>query len=124
MPKRKKLPGESAATGDRLTIRLDLAGGFRIGPGKIAVLGEIARSGSISAAGRVLCMSYRRTWERVEDPNKGLGLPVAETAAGGSGGGGPTLARPEKRSLNATVRSRWTRRQPLASIYLHRTGSV
>lgn len=91
MPRRKKSPEEQITTGDRLNIRLDLSGGFRIGPGKIAVLEEIARSGSISAAGRALRMSYRRTWELVEDLNKGLGTPVVETAAGGSGGGGTTL---------------------------------
>jgi molybdate transport system regulatory protein len=76
---------------DRLSIRLDLASGARIGPGKVAVLEEIARSGSISAAGRALRMSYRRTWELVEDLNRTLGTPVVETAAGGSGGGGALL---------------------------------
>jgi molybdate transport system regulatory protein len=91
MPKRKKTADESATAGDRLNIRIDLAGGLRIGPGKVAVLEEIARSGSISAAGRALRMSYRRTWELVEDLNTGLGTPVVETAAGGRGGGGTVL---------------------------------
>ena len=91
MPKKKPKPEESSTAGDRLNIRIDLAGGLRIGPGKIAVLEEIGRSGSISAAGRALRMSYRRTWELVEDLNKGLGAPVVETAAGGSGGGGTVL---------------------------------
>ncbi len=36
-------------------------------------------------------MSYRRTWELVEDLNRTLGTPVVETAAGGSGGGGALL---------------------------------
>jgi molybdate transport system regulatory protein len=76
---------------DRLSIRIDLACGAQIGPGKIAVLEEIARAGSISAAGRALNMSYRRTWELVEDLNQSLGTPVVETAAGGSGGGGTVL---------------------------------
>ncbi len=75
----------------RLSIRLDLASGARIGPGKVAVLEEIARSGSISAAGRALHISYRRTWELVEDLNASLGAPVVQTAAGGSGGGGASL---------------------------------
>ncbi len=91
MPKKKQKSEESGSVGDRLNIRIDLAGGLRIGPGKIAVLEEIARSGSISAAGRALRMSYRRTWELVEDLNTGLGAPVVETAAGGSGGGGTVL---------------------------------
>jgi molybdate transport system regulatory protein len=91
MPKRKKTSEQPGNAGDRLNIRIDLAGGLRIGPGKVAVLEEIARSGSISAAGRALRMSYRRTWELVEDLNTGLGSPVVETAAGGSGGGGTVL---------------------------------
>jgi molybdate transport system regulatory protein len=90
MPRRKQTEASGKA-GDRLNIRLDLAGGLRIGPGKVAVLEEIARTGSISAAGRALRMSYRRTWELVEDLNNGLGMPVVETAAGGSHGGGTIL---------------------------------
>jgi molybdate transport system regulatory protein len=70
-----------------LSIRVDLASGARIGPGKVAVLEAIAQSGSISAAGRALHISYRRTWELVEDLNASLGAPVVQTAAGGSGGG-------------------------------------
>jgi molybdate transport system regulatory protein len=84
----------SAAAGkvtNRLSIRVDLASGARIGPGKVAVLEEIERSGSISAAGRALHISYRRTWELVEELNAALGAPMVETAAGGSGGGGASL---------------------------------
>src|SRR5215831_7994538 len=94
----KRKPGSSDVTpaSDRLSIRLDLVSGARIGPGKVAVLEEIARSGSISAAGRALRMSYRRTWELVEDLNRSLGTPVVETAAGGSGGGGAILTRAGK----------------------------
>jgi molybdate transport system regulatory protein len=87
---------EATNKNDRLSIRLDLASGARIGPGKVAVLEEIARSGSISAAGRALRMSYRRTWELVEELNRSLGTPVVETAAGGSGGGGAVLTRAGK----------------------------
>ena len=96
MVKRKTRPAGATGKSDRLSIRLDLASGARIGPGKVAVLEEIARSGSISAAGRALRMSYRRTWELVEDLNRTLGTPVVETAAGGSGGGGAALTRAGK----------------------------
>jgi molybdate transport system regulatory protein len=96
MAKRKPGSADTASASDRLSIRLDLMSGARIGPGKVAVLEEIARSGSISAAGRVLRMSYRRTWELVEDLNRSLGTPVVETAAGGSGGGGAVLTRAGK----------------------------
>ena len=75
----------------RLSIRVELAAGVRIGPGKVLLLEEIARGGSISAAGRKLRMSYRRAWELVEDLNRGLDMPVVVTAAGGAGGGGARL---------------------------------
>ena len=96
MPKRTPKSADRTSASDRLSIRLDLASGARIGPGKVAVLEEIGRSGSISAAGRVLRMSYRRTWELVEDLNRSLGTPVVETAAGGSGGGGAVLTQAGK----------------------------
>ena len=81
----------TAASGThRLSIRIDLAGGARIGPGKVALLEEIGRSGSISAAGRAMKMSYRRAWQLVEDLNRSVG-PVVVTAAGGAGGGGARL---------------------------------
>jgi molybdate transport system regulatory protein len=70
------------AASHRLILRVDLASGARIGPGKVALLEEIGRCGSISAAGRALRMSYRRAWELVEDLNLHLGTPVLATAAG------------------------------------------
>ena len=75
----------------RVSIRLDLPGGARVGPGKIVLLEEIARHGSISGAGRALRMSYRRAWELVEDLNRHLGTPVVAAITGGSGGGGARL---------------------------------
>ncbi len=89
-------PEGGGAEGPRLSIRLDLGDGARIGPGKVRLLEEIARAGSISAAGRALGMSYRRAWELVEALNRGgwqavnvvggmeawaaAGLPVVDNA--------------------------------------------
>lgn len=75
----------------RLSIRVDLASGVRIGPGKVALLEQIGRTGSISAAGRALRMSYRRAWDLIEELNRTLGCPVVLTASGGAGGGGASL---------------------------------
>jgi len=41
-----------------------------LGPGKIALLEEIERSGSISKAARKLGLSYRRAWTLVNTMNK------------------------------------------------------
>ena len=74
-----------------LSIRLDLASGDRIGPGKIALLEAIAKSGSISAAARRLGMSYRRAWLLVEEINGALHEPAVTAATGGQHGGGAAL---------------------------------
>jgi molybdate transport system regulatory protein len=91
MPKRSSKLSDAASAGDRLSIRIDLASGGRIGPGKVAVLEQIARTGSISAAARTLQLSYRQTWDLIDDLNRGLGAPVIETAIGASTGGGAAL---------------------------------
>ncbi len=75
----------------RLSIRIDFGPELRIGPGKIALLEQIAALGSISAGGRALDMSYRRAWELIEDLNKVFGQPVVESRSGGKKGGGATL---------------------------------
>jgi molybdate transport system regulatory protein len=75
----------------QLSIRIDLASGHRIGPGKIAVLEAIRAAGSISAAARALGMSYRRAWLLVEAVNEGLREPAVTAATGGKRGGGASL---------------------------------
>ena len=77
--------------GTHLSIRIDLASGNRIGPGKIALLEAIRSTGSISAAARALGMSYRRAWLLVEEINRTLREPAVTAEPGGSGGGGAVV---------------------------------
>ncbi len=69
-------------------LRIDLGPDCSIGPGKIALLEQIVRSGSLSKAARTLKMSYRRAWLLLEDLNRTLGRPVTTASVGGAGGGG------------------------------------
>ena len=62
-----------------------------LGPGKIALLENIERTGSLSAAARALRMSYRRGWLLLEDLNTSFATPVAQLSVGGRGGGGASL---------------------------------
>lgn len=62
-----------------------------IGPGKALVLDAIGRTGSISAAGRELKMSYRRIWLLVDSLNHAWIEPVVETRVGGGKSGGAQL---------------------------------
>src|ERR1700675_493935 len=75
----------------RLTIRFDFDGERRLGPGKIALLEAIARTGSISAAGRAHKMSYRRAWLLVEELNHLFGRPLVTAGPGGLKGGGAAV---------------------------------
>ncbi|MCB4768452.1 winged helix-turn-helix domain-containing protein [Ancylobacter sp. Lp-2] len=74
-----------------LSIRIDLDSEGRIGPGKIALLEAIARTGSISAAGRAMEMSYRRAWDLVDELGRIFGTPVVLSQTGGKHGGGARL---------------------------------
>ena len=53
-----------------------------MGPGKAALLQAIARTGSISAAGRELGMSYRRAWLLVDTMNRCFAEPLVEAHSG------------------------------------------
>ena len=75
----------------KLTLRVDLGSGRALGPGKIRLLEAIAKTGSISQAGRKLGMSYRRAWLLVDDMNNCFRDPVIEAQPGGAHGGGAVL---------------------------------
>jgi molybdate transport system regulatory protein len=75
----------------RLTIRFDFDGERRLGPGKVALLESIAKTGSISAAGRTHKMSYRRAWLLVEELNQLFGEALVTARPGGPKGGGAKL---------------------------------
>ena len=75
----------------RLQIRVALDSGLVVGPGKVELLEHIRDTGSISAAGRRMRMSYRRAWDLVDAMNRHFASPVVETATGGAGGGGARL---------------------------------
>ena len=77
--------------GTRLSIRIDLENGNRIGPGKITLLEAIREVGSISGAARALDMSYRRAWMLVEETNRALREPAVAAETGGRRGGGAVV---------------------------------
>ena len=63
-----------------------------MGPGKADLLEAIDREGSISAAGRALGMSYRRTWLLVDGMNRCWQERLVETVAGGGEARGARLS--------------------------------
>jgi molybdate transport system regulatory protein len=72
-------------------LRVLYGSAIAIGPGKADLLDAIARTGSISAAGRALGMSYRRAWLLVDTMNRCFREPLVEAAKGGTHGGGARI---------------------------------
>ena len=87
----------------RLKLKLQLYCGDEIamGPGKADLLDAIAREGSISAAGRVMGMSYRRAWLLVDTMNRCFCAPLVETHPGGGTQAGAKLTAEGRDALAA-----------------------
>jgi molybdate transport system regulatory protein len=89
------------ATEVRPSLRLDFNGIFRLGPGKIELLERIMETGSISAAGRAMDMSYRRAWLLVDSLNQMFVEPAVIKTTGGVAGGGAEVTEFGRRLVAA-----------------------
>ncbi len=75
----------------KVKIQLYCGDEIAMGPGKADLLDAIAHNGSISAAARVMDMSYRRAWLLVDAMNRCWQEPLVETSPGSAKGGGARL---------------------------------
>ena len=75
----------------RLTLRIDFDKARQLGPGKVRLLELIGEHGSITAASRLMDMSYRRAWSLIVSLNKAFAEPVVVARTGGAGGGSAEL---------------------------------
>jgi len=83
------------------TLRLRLLfDDLKLGPGKAELMERIAATGSISAAGRQMQMSYKRAWMLVEEMNTAFPTPLIASSRGGAGGGGAHLTDTGKAVLH------------------------
>ncbi|ABC92817.1 molybdenum-binding transcriptional regulator-repressor protein (molybdenum transport associatedprotein) [Rhizobium etli CFN 42] len=72
-------------------LRISFPNEHRLGHGKMELLEHICATGSISAAGRAMDMSYRRAWLLVSEMNRMFSEQVVEPQRGGQKGGGAAL---------------------------------
>ena len=72
-------------------LRISFSGQDRLGRGKMELLEHIRETGSISAAGRAMDMSYKRAWDLVDEINRICGRAAVERQTGGKNGGGAVL---------------------------------
>lgn len=82
-----------------LKLRLVVHGGDWLGPGKADLLEGIAETGSISAAGKRMGMSYKRAWGLVEGLNAMFRDPLVSASRGGAGHGGAELTETGRQVL-------------------------
>lgn len=72
-------------------LRIDMPSKLRLGRGKIELLEHIRDTGSITAAGRRMDMSYRRAWQLVDTINRMFTAVAVEAQRGGRQGGGAVV---------------------------------
>lgn len=82
-------------------IRVDISPKVSIGPGKIALLKGIARTGSLSAAAREIGMSYRRGWVLIHSINESFRVDSVVFSTGGKAGGGAKLTQFGQKLIDA-----------------------
>jgi len=96
-------------------FRVDFTASCSLGPGKIDLLEEIQRTGSLRQAALALGMSYRRAWLLLDAINHSFTEPATTASVGGHGGGGVQLTpfgleivrryRAAARAIDAAARS-------------------
>jgi molybdate transport system substrate-binding protein len=80
-------------------VWIERRGKTMLADGLADVLAAIDKTNSISAAGRLLGISYRHAWKLVSEGNAAAGEPLVTAATGGLHGGGAQLTPRGKLSL-------------------------
>jgi molybdate transport system regulatory protein len=83
----------------RLRCWIDVDGAKFFGPGRLELLQEIERSGSIASAAKAMGMSYKKAWAMVEEMNARGSRPYVITQKGGTRGGGTQITETGKRVM-------------------------
>jgi molybdate transport system regulatory protein len=99
---------------DELMLRVSLNRDHFLGPGKIRLLELIDQTGSISAAARLMAMSYRRAWLLVDSMNAAFRAPVVIAAIGGKQGGGAAVTAFGREVIGRFRRMEETARKAIA----------
>jgi len=73
--------------------------GTFLAEGRIALLKQILKSGSITAAAKAMKMSYKKAWEIIDGMNKEAKKPLVIRVSGGKGGGGTQVTEEGLRAI-------------------------
>ncbi|MFW6138556.1 MAG: winged helix-turn-helix domain-containing protein [Spirochaetota bacterium] len=75
----------------RSKIWIEQGGKTFLGVGRLNLLKEIQKQGSILKASEKLNISFRRAWSHIDRAERSLGKPLLEKHRGGKGGGSSVL---------------------------------
>jgi len=78
--------------------------GHFIGLGRVRLLENIKKTGSITKGAKAMKMSYRQAWQMVEDMNSRSEKPLVEKILGGKGGGGAVLTETGEKAIKLFYR--------------------
>lgn len=70
-----------------------------LGIGKIWLLENIRKTGSITNAAKEMKMAYRQAWQLVKEMNQRAESPLVEKILGGKGGGGARVTEAGKKAI-------------------------
>lgn len=70
-----------------------------LGIGKIWLLENIKKTGSITNASKEMKMAYRQAWQLVKEMNQRAENPLVEKILGGKGGGGARLTSAGEKAI-------------------------
>jgi molybdate transport system substrate-binding protein len=70
---------------------IERSGKAILGEGRAELLDAIGRHHSITAAAKIVGISYRKAWNMIQEINAAAGEPLVESAVGGVKGGGAQL---------------------------------
>ena len=70
-----------------------------LGYGRVELLENIGKYGSITKAASSMNMAYRRAWYLVDSMNKTASKPLVITETGGKGGGGAHLTEDGRKAI-------------------------
>lgn len=91
----KKSPGVSL----RPRLRVICGENIALGPGKVDLLGQVGKTGSIREAADRMGMSYMRAWTLIKTMNACFKEPLVEAVRGGSKHGGAKLTETGRKAL-------------------------
>lgn len=83
----------------KVRLWIEEAEGPFLGIGKIWLLENIGKTGSITNAAKEMKMAYRQAWQLVEEMNQRAESPLVEKLLGGKGGGGARLTEAGEKAI-------------------------